>query len=120
MAGCTGLEPVASGVTGSKEGAALDGKTSQPSGATGFQSAVNSQLVSPLARVWTPRVTPELQSLGLRPSGWSRLLSVREVAARLGVCTSTIYKLCAEGKLQHARVSNAIRISEAVLRAYCT
>ncbi len=119
MAGCTGLEPVASGVTGSKEGAALDGKTSQPSGATGFQSAVNSQLLSPLARVWTPQVTPELQSLGLRLSGWSRLLSVREVAARLRVCTSTIYKLCAEGKLQHARVSNAIRISEAVLRAYC-
>ena|SRR6266851_5499359 len=86
---------------------------------TGFQSAVNSQLLSPLARVWTPRVTPELQSLGLRLSGWSRLLSVREVAARLRVCTSTIYKLCAEGKLQHARVSNAIRISEAVLRAYC-
>src|SRR6266478_9415494 len=39
-----------------------------------------------------------------------RLLSVREVATRPGVCTSTIYKLCAEGKLQHTRVSNAIRI----------
>ncbi len=81
---------------------------------------VEFRLLSPLAGVWTPRVTPELQSLGRRPSGWSRLLSVREVAARLGVCTSTTYKLCAEGKLQHARVSNAIRISEAVLRAYCT
>src|SRR5713226_4310378 len=45
---------------------------------------VEFRLLSPLAGVWTPRVTPELQSLGRRPSGWSRLLSVREVAARLG------------------------------------
>ena len=120
LAGCTGLEPVASGVTGSEEGVAVNVKTSQPSGTTGILPAVNSQLMSALARVWTPRVTPELQSAGSTPPGWSRLLSVREVAARLGVCTSTIYKLCAEGKLQHVRVSNAIRISEAVLRAHCT
>src|SRR5262245_60444602 len=120
MAGCTGLEPVASGVTGSEEGVAVAGKTSQPSGTTGIQSVGNSQLLSPLARVWTPRVTPELQSAGSPPPGWSRLLSVREVATLLEVCTSTIYKLCAEGKLQHVRVSNAIRISEAVLRSYST
>jgi len=50
---------------------------------------------------------------------WTRLLSVRDAAKRLGVCTSTVYKLCAEGKLRHVRVSNAIRISEAVLRTYC-
>jgi excisionase family DNA binding protein len=47
-----------------------------------------------------------------------RLLSVREAASLLGVCTSTVYKLCAEGKLRHVRVSNAIRISEAALRSY--
>jgi excisionase family DNA binding protein len=40
-----------------------------------------------------------------------RLLSVKEAAARLGVSTSTVYKLCAEGKLAHVRVSNAIRIA---------
>jgi excisionase family DNA binding protein len=37
---------------------------------------------------------------------------VREVAERLRVCTSTVYKLCAMGKLRHVRVSNAIRIPE--------
>jgi hypothetical protein len=41
---------------------------------------------------------------------WPRLLSVREAAGLLGVC--------AEGKLRHVRVSNAIRISEAALRIY--
>src|SRR5713101_7708408 len=55
MAGCTGLEPVASGVTGSKERVAVDGKTSQPAGATGIQSAVNCQLLSRWGRVWRPR-----------------------------------------------------------------
>jgi excisionase family DNA binding protein len=49
---------------------------------------------------------------------WTRLLSVREAASRLGVCTSTVYKLCAEGKLRHVRVSNAIRISEAALLTF--
>jgi excisionase family DNA binding protein len=36
---------------------------------------------------------------------------VREVAARLGVSTSTVYQLCAEGKLVHVRIANAIRIA---------
>jgi len=39
------------------------------------------------------------------------MLSVREVAARLSVCTSTVYKLCAEGRLAHVRIANAIRVS---------
>jgi excisionase family DNA binding protein len=47
-----------------------------------------------------------------------RLLTVREVAVRLGVCTSTVYKLCAEGKLAHVRLANAIRIAREALGAY--
>ncbi len=38
------------------------------------------------------------------------LLTVSEAATALKVATSTVYKLCAEGKLVHYRVSNAIRI----------
>lgn len=48
---------------------------------------------------------------------FSRLLSVREVAARLGVCTSTVYKLCNGGRLAHVRVSNAIRVEPSALEA---
>jgi excisionase family DNA binding protein len=40
---------------------------------------------------------------------------VRQVAERLQVSTSTIYKLVAERKLEHVRVSNAIRIPASVL-----
>ncbi len=47
------------------------------------------------------------------------MLSVREVATYLGVCTSTLYKLCGEGKLAHVRVSNGIRASPDAVVALC-
>jgi excisionase family DNA binding protein len=103
---------VASGVTGSGEGVAALGNPSQPLGTTGIQTFKISRLLSPLARIRTPRVTPELQAQGPQIPGGSRLLTVREVAERLRVCTSTVYKLCAMGKLRHVRISNAIRIPE--------
>jgi excisionase family DNA binding protein len=43
------------------------------------------------------------------------LLPVREVAARLGVNASTVYRLCAERKLPHVRVSKAIRVDPRAL-----
>jgi excisionase family DNA binding protein len=42
-----------------------------------------------------------------------RLLTVREVAARLAVCTATVYALCERGELRHVRVASAIRIHPA-------
>jgi excisionase family DNA binding protein len=118
MAGCTGLEPVASGVTGSEEGVAGTRNSSQPSGIPGNRSARSTDFCPGLGRLFRRRVTPGLQSVRSEEVMWQRLLSVREAAGLLGVCTSTVYKLCAEGKLRHVRVSNAIRISEAALRGY--
>jgi excisionase family DNA binding protein len=46
------------------------------------------------------------------------LLSVREVAQRLGVSTATVYALCQSGRLPCARVLNAFRISPADLEDY--
>jgi excisionase family DNA binding protein len=40
---------------------------------------------------------------------------VREAARLLGLCPATVYKLCAGGKLRHARILNAIRIVPADL-----
>jgi len=45
-------------------------------------------------------------------------LTVREVAARLRVSTSTVYDLCESGGLAHVRVSNAIRVGEDDLTAF--
>jgi predicted DNA-binding transcriptional regulator AlpA len=46
-----------------------------------------------------------------RGRGLVELLSVREVAARLGVCTSTIYKHCAEDA--RSRSSSRFRVPAA-------
>jgi excisionase family DNA binding protein len=46
-----------------------------------------------------------------------RLLTAREVAARLRVSTRTVYALCERGKLAHVRIMNAIRVEPAALAA---
>ncbi|WP_370644258.1 helix-turn-helix domain-containing protein [Myxococcus sp. RHSTA-1-4] len=40
--------------------------------------------------------------------GQGRLLTVREIAERLGVCGALIYRLCSQGRLPHLRVSKTI------------
>ncbi|MFY0571119.1 helix-turn-helix domain-containing protein [Archangium lansingense] len=47
-----------------------------------------------------------------------RLLTVREVAARLGVCRATVYRLCAQGTLAHIRISNAVRVKAEALEKF--
>jgi len=42
---------------------------------------------------------------------------VKEAARVLRISTATVYRLVAEGRIAHARVSNAIRISEKELVA---
>jgi excisionase family DNA binding protein len=46
------------------------------------------------------------------------LLSVRQAAALLGVCTATVYRMCEQGELAHFRVRNAIRVPVTTLKAY--
>ena len=46
------------------------------------------------------------------------LLSVRDVAAHLAVSTKAVYALCAQAKLRHIRVLNAIRIAPSDVDAF--
>ncbi|WP_257462732.1 helix-turn-helix domain-containing protein [Archangium lipolyticum] len=46
----------------------------------------------------------------------ARLLTVREVAARLSVRTATVYSLCSRGLLRFIRVSGALRIDPSEAR----
>lgn len=59
-----------------------------------------------------PRGTPVGPSATLRAleGRVGRLLSVREVAAQLGVSTASVYRLCDRGELAHVRISNAYRV----------
>jgi excisionase family DNA binding protein len=46
------------------------------------------------------------------------LLTVREAAARLGVCTALVYRACAAGELRHTRIGSVIRIAPEDLAAF--
>lgn len=46
------------------------------------------------------------------------MMNVRDVASHLGVCTATVYKLCATGALPHVRVMNAVRVTTEDLAAF--
>src|SRR3954470_2554077 len=46
------------------------------------------------------------------------LLTVKQVAARLGVSAATVYGLCERRELHHVRVGNAIRVSPEALEAF--
>ena len=74
------------------------------------------------ARFSRPFATSVLQAAVAKRAGGSGsagpLLTVREVAERLRVCTATVYRLCESGRLWHLRVSNAVRVPEMALRAF--
>jgi excisionase family DNA binding protein len=50
--------------------------------------------------------------------GGGALLTVRDVAAQLGVYTATVYRLGGDGQLPHVRVLNAIRVAPRDLVAF--
>jgi excisionase family DNA binding protein len=52
--------------------------------------------------------------------GVGRLLTIREVAARLAVCAATVYALVERGEIRHLRASNAIRVHPDDLEAFIT
>ena len=70
------------------------------------------------ARGFAGKVPEKGSGLALIEGGRDHLLSVRQVAARLGLCTRTVYELCERGELPHVRISNAIRVVPADLAAF--
>ena len=87
----------------------------------GNRSRAKRQKMHSGAGKWKVHVTPLLHTpvtKGEQPSLGSGLLSVGEVARWLGVCTATVYALCAQGRLPHVRVLNAIRIGPGDLKQF--
>ena len=88
-------------------------ETLDPSDATGRHG---SQLST---GVFKNSATQALPAFRLLPGGADDLLTVRDVATRLGLSTATVYALIDRGDLAHVRVStNAIRVHPADLAAY--
>ena len=74
--------------------------------------------VAPLRQVFAAPLLQGRRALAVVGGADEVLLSVRDVAARLGVCTATVYRLAAEGQLAHVRVLNAIRVAPADLAVF--
>jgi excisionase family DNA binding protein len=56
--------------------------------------------------------------LAVLRGGRDGLMSVREAAEHLGLCTATVYGLCADETLPHVRILNTIRIAPKDLEAF--
>jgi excisionase family DNA binding protein len=78
--------------------------------------------VAPLRQIFAAPLLQRKRALGVvdggRGGGAGALLTVRDVAAQLGVCTATVYQLVGEGQLPHVRVLNAIRVAPRDLAAF--
>ena len=109
MAGCRGLEPLASGVTGEPSQMAGGPSGSQGAGNAGIGPERSSPYLQRFAALSRPLGTSLVQPGAIDPE-FARWVSVRELAAMLRVSTSTVYQAVAAGEIPHVRVSNAIRI----------
>jgi len=61
---------------------------------------------------------PSVRTLMAGPIRIGSLLTVKHVAAGLGVSAATVYGLCERRELHHVRVANAIRVSPDALEAF--
>ena len=122
----TGVEPVTFGLGSDNGELARASNELQVDETVQVETSRRVQRLHPKAGISSPLVTSLLQAsadvsgnlrragnanseVQVSPSG-VQLLTVREVAATLRVCTATVYDMIEREELEHVRVSNAIRV----------
>ncbi len=61
---------------------------------------------------------PVVRDLPPDPGPHERLITVRAVAARLGVSAASVYKLCQRGELRGIRIGGALRFQPSAIDEY--
>ncbi len=119
MARPTGLEPVTPGLEGASIGIAGVLKPSQSSMILTDPGADAGQRPRPFTD-FSKDFATEFATEFPRPvfDLDEPFLTVREVASRLSVSTATVYDLIADGRIDHYRVKNAIRIPLSALTRF--
>ena len=85
------------------------GTAVQPSDMTGARKAPQLDTVAENGCVETPFGAPVVRELPPDPGPHDRLMTVRGVAARLGVCTASVYRMCQRNELLALRIGGALR-----------
>jgi len=99
-------------------GVSSAGTAAQGPEKTGEQEATSLDTVAPHPLVETPFGAPVVRELPPDPGPHERLLTVREVASRLGMSSAFVYKLCQRKLLRSLRIGAALRFQPQTIIDY--
>jgi excisionase family DNA binding protein len=91
---------------------------SQPVETIQKQQAPSLDPVAENASLETPFGAPVVQELSPDPGPHERLMTVRGVADRLGVCPALVYRLCRRGELASLRIGGSLRFQLEAVDGY--
>ena len=90
----------------------------QPSEITGEAEPAASDRVAESGYVETPFGAPVVRELPPDPGPHERLLTAREIAARLGVCTALVYRMCQRNELPALRIGGSLRFTRETVESF--
>jgi excisionase family DNA binding protein len=94
------------------------GTASQTPEITGRAEPAGSDGVAESGYVETPFGAPVVRDAAADPGPHERLLTVREVAVRLGVCRALVYRLCERNQLAAVRIGGALRFDPEAVASF--
>src|SRR5260370_2480787 len=110
--------PDPEGAQDESHGVSSAGLGSQPVETIQEQQAPSLDPVAESGSAETPFGAPVVRELPLDPGPHERLIAVRAVAARLGLSSASVYKLCQRGELHGLRIGGALRFNPQVIDEY--